>query len=105
MKPPPARGLGSMGGGGKQLDKDDPFNLVRFPTTRKPTPEEATAFIREIAFRHHVDHLHRLGPRAIAEFLTEVGERHLCRTWIEDRLAAYATVDPETLATLEGWRR
>ena len=103
MKPPPTRGTG---GGGKQLESISPSNLLRFPTTRRPdTPDDATAFIREIAFHHHVDHLHRLGPRAIAEYLTEIGERHLCRTWIEDRLAAYATVDPETLATLEGWRR
>ncbi len=73
---------------------------------RKPdTPEHATAFIREIAFHHHVGHLHRLGPRAIAEFFSEVGERHLCRTSIENRLADYTLIDPSTLAGLEWWRR
>ena len=51
-------------------------------------------------FHHHVDHLHRLGPRAIAEFLAEVSERHLCRSWIENRLADYGMVDPATLADL-----
>ena len=104
MKPPPAQGTG--GGGGKQLDNLGTSNLVFFPSTRKPiSPDDATALIRAIAFHLHVDHLHRLGPRAIAEFLAEVGERHLCRTWIEDRLADYARIDPRTLATLGGWRR
>ncbi len=103
MKPPPARG---MGGGGKQLNSIGTSTLVCFSTTRKlETPEHATAFIREIAFHRHIDHLHRLGPRAIGEFLSEIGERHLCRTWIEDRLADYALIDPEALANLEGWRR
>ena len=49
MKPPPARGLGSMGGGGKQLDNDDTHYLVCFSTTRNSiTPNDATEFIREI---------------------------------------------------------
>ena len=87
MKPPPTRGTGVDGG--KQLDKIDASNLVCFPTTRKSiSPEDATAFIREIAFHQHDAHLHRLGPRAIGEFLSEIGERHLCRTSIEDRLLA-----------------
>ncbi len=103
MKPPPAQGIG---GDGKQLKSIGTSNLVRCPTTRKPdTPEHATAFIREIAFHHHVGHLHRLGPRAIAEFFSEVGERHLCRTSIENRLADYTLIDPSTLAGLEWWRR
>ena len=105
MKTPPARATGD--GGVKQIDSIDSCdNLVRFPTRRKlDTPEQATAVIREIAFRRHINHLHRLGPRAIGEFLAEVGARHSCRTWIEDRLADFAMVDPATLADLEGWRR
>lgn len=64
MKPPPARGMGSMGGG-KQLDKVDTSNLVRFSTTRNSiAPDDATAIIREIAFHRHVDHLHRRNPIA-----------------------------------------
>ncbi len=103
MKPPPAQGTG---GDGKQLNSIGSSNLVRFPTTCKPdTPERATAFIREIAFHHHVGHLHRLGPRAIAEFFSEVGERHLCWTSIENRLADDTLIDSSTLADLEWWRR
>ena len=88
------------GGDGKQLDDLGNSHLVHFPTTRKPDTR-ATAVIREIAFYRHADHLHRFGPRAIAEYLTEVGERHLCRTWIEDRLANYALIDPQALAGLK----
>jgi len=61
-------------GSGKQLDKIDAPNLVRFPTPCKPiTPDDANAFIREVVFHRHVDHLHRLGPRAITELLQEIG--------------------------------
>ena len=102
-KPPTPQGTGGGGGDGKQADPN--FNLIAFPSARNPTHEQATAFIREIAFHRHADYLHRLGPRAVAEFLTEIGERHLCRTWIETRLADYAMVDPDTLVDIEGWRR
>ena len=57
-KPLTARG---RGGSGEQLDNIETRNLVCFPATCKPyTPENATAFIREISFQHHVDHLHPL---------------------------------------------
>jgi hypothetical protein len=51
--------------------------------------------IDELRFRRTVARLHRLGPRATAELLSELGARYLIRTPIKQLLDAYLTrLDP-----------
>ena len=64
-----------------------------------PSPGEIAAGPR---FEHMVEHLHRLGPRAVAELLAEIaiatGEPGL----IADRVEAYAALDPAVLRAVGG---
>ena len=57
--------------------------------------------VADLQFRRNVERLHRLGPRAICELLTEIGEQRLCRTFIEQRVRRYSEIDPEHLAALD----
>jgi hypothetical protein len=64
---------------------------------------EATKNLVEILiFQRNVERLHALGPRATGELLAEIGEQRHCRTFIEQRLAAYAALDPEIVRALKG---
>jgi hypothetical protein len=56
------------------------------------------------AFCRLVGHLHRLGPRATAEFLDKLGARYLIRTGIEQQLEDYGRLNPKTLAAIGGDR-
>ena len=58
--------------------------------------------VADLQFYRGVVHLHRLGPRALYEMLTEIGEQRLCRTFIEQRVRRYAEIDPDHLAALDG---
>ena len=58
--------------------------------------------VADLQFRRNVARLHRLGPRAIHELLTEIGEQRSCRTYIEQRVERFSEIDPEHLATLDG---
>ena len=60
------------------------------------------SIVAELKFRRDVERLHRLGPRAVHELLTEIGEQRLCRTFIERRVERYSEIHPEHLATLDG---
>ena len=51
--------------------------------------------LAELRFQRHVEYLHRVGPRALGEFLAEIGATRSCRTEIERRLARYANTNPE----------
>ena len=53
--------------------------------------------------RRDIERVHRLGPRAFYELLTEIGREWLCRVEIERRVARYAQLDPAVLAAIEGW--
>ena len=57
------------------------------------TPAE----LRELRFRRDVERLHRLGPRAVYELLSELSTRHLLRTQIEQLAARYSRIDPLAL--------
>ncbi len=58
--------------------------------------------VADLRFRRDVERLHRLGPRAVYELLTEIGEQRLCRTFIEQRVQRCSGIDPEHLAALDG---
>ena len=66
--------------------------------------EIATQAVADLTFRHMVERVHGLGPRAVHELLVEIGEQRLCRTYVEQRVRRYAEIDPEHLAALGGDR-
>ncbi len=53
-------------------------------------------------FRHQVEHLHSLGPRAIAELLAEIGVERGIRTIIDRKLDRYSQLKPEALKATGG---
>ena len=55
-----------------------------------------------LRLRSGAEHLHRLGSRAIAEFLTETGAAHGCTPLILDRLAAYESLSPAMIRAAGG---
>ncbi len=70
-------------------------------STRKvPGNKTAAEIANDLWFRRQIEHLHRLGPRALYELLVETGEQRLCRTYLEQRVQRYAEIDPEHLAAL-----
>ncbi len=58
--------------------------------------------VDRLRFHRQVEKLYRLGPRAIGELLAEIGEQRGIQTFIEQRLAAYAALDPEVVRELDG---
>lgn len=58
--------------------------------------------VADLRFRRQVEHLHRLGPRAIGELLAELGAERSIMTVIEQKLDAYAELDPEALEATGG---
>ncbi len=58
--------------------------------------------VAELRLHRQVEKLHRLGPRATGELLAEIGEQRHCGTFIEQRLRAYAALDPEVVRELDG---
>ncbi len=53
-------------------------------------------------FERQVEHLHRLGPRAVAELLIEIAHCTDQSGVIADRLQAYAALDPAVLRAIGG---
>ena len=68
----------------------------------EPLGNITTSIVRDLRFRRNVARLHRLGPRAVCELLTEIGEQRLCRAFIEQRVQRYNEIDPDHLAALDG---
>ena len=67
-----------------------------------PTAADAPLHIRDRRFERDVLHLHRLGPRPVAELLRELADAHGLADDIEALLARYARLDPATVQTLDG---
>ena len=72
--------------------------------TLQPVGEVVADLVGELRFHRQVEKLHRLGPRPYGELLAEIGEQFKCRTFIDQRLRAYAALDPETVQALDGDR-
>ena len=68
----------------------------------RPIGEVAAQVVADLRFRRQVLRLHRLGPRAIAEFLAEIGAERAVMTVIDQKLDTYAELDPETLEVVGG---
>ena len=69
-----------------------------------PEADEPPPSVRDLRFQRDVSRLHRLGPRAVHELLSEIGATRQILTLIEDRTAAFAAVDPDQLAVTGGDR-
>ena len=68
----------------------------------RPLAEVVEHLVDDLRFHRHVERLHALGPRAVGELLLEIGELRACRTFIDQRLDAYAALDPETVKAVDG---
>ena len=66
------------------------------------TCSKAPPHIRDLRLQRDIEKLHQLGPRAIYEMLDEIGCRHSCRAFIEDRASRYAELDPAIIKELGG---
>ena len=58
--------------------------------------------VADLRFRRHVDRLHRLGPRATAELLAEIGAERSIMTLIDKKLATYSSIEPEAIEAAGG---
>ncbi len=56
----------------------------------------------DVRFRRQVEHLHRLGPRATAELLAEIGVERSIMTIIDRKLDRYVDLDPATVEEVGG---
>ena len=60
----------------------------------------ASCHLRDVRFERNVQLLHQLGPRALAEFLGELGAERLLRSEIEAKLRRYTRLDPDAVRAL-----
>jgi len=57
----------------------------------------SSAILNEFSYARRVRWLWQLGPRATGELLAELAAISGRRTWLDDRLDAYANLDRQTL--------
>jgi hypothetical protein len=79
---------------------DRASNGFAWPASFTRRSEENQAFSR----RRHVERLYRLGARAVYELLDEIGRHHGIVADVDRRLARFAALDPQILATVGGDR-
>ena len=63
-------------------------------------PANGTAHTRDIRFNRAIERLHKLGPRALGEFLFQVAAERSIRTYLEDRIGSFANLDPDAVAAV-----
>ena len=74
------------------------------PVERVDAGVDAPPHVRDLRLQHDVERLHRLGPRAIFELLSEIGRQRQCLTLVEDCARRYADLDPTVVRELGGDR-
>ena len=70
--------------------------------TFRPIGSVAAEVVADLKFRRQVEHLQRLGARAVGELLAEVSAERGIRTVIDQKLSRYAELEPEVLETAGG---
>jgi hypothetical protein len=68
----------------------------------QPLGEVVDDLVDDLRRHRQVERLHALGARATDELLLEIGEVLGCRTFIDQRLEAYAALDPEVVMAVDG---
>ena len=68
-------------------------------TSARASPTEIVA---ELRFRRHVERVHALGARAVAELLAEIGAERGIQLLIDQKASRYATINPDHLSALGG---
>ncbi len=98
------------------VNSEGPNNTVDLPVSqllpRDVRPDEipelrapgqiAAEVVADLRRQRKVLRLHRLGPRATAELLAELGAERSITTIIDQKLERYAQLEPETLAVTGG---
>ena len=67
-----------------------------------PTGQAAAEVVADLRRRRHVQRLHRLGDRALAELLAEIGAERGITTIIDRKLERYAELEPKALEAAGG---
>ena len=62
----------------------------------------AADVVADLRFRRQVERLHRLGPRAVAELLAEIGAERSITTIVDRKLDRYTDLDPAALEATGG---
>ncbi len=68
----------------------------------RPVGSIAGVIVADMKFRRQVVHVHRLGPRVLAEFLAEIAEERNIRVVVERKLDRFAELDPAALDATGG---
>ncbi len=68
----------------------------------RPIGEIAAEIVADLRFRRQVEHLHRLGARAVGELLAEISTERGIRTVVDRKLSAYAELNSEALKATGG---
>ena len=67
-----------------------------------PKSMVAADVVADVKFRRQVEHLHRLGPRAVAELLAEIGAECSIMTLVDQKLTTYTGLNPTALEAAGG---
>ncbi len=67
-----------------------------------PIGSVAAQIVAGLKFRRQVERLHRLGPRAVAELLAEIGAERSITTIVDQKLATYAELNVGALELAGG---
>ena len=70
--------------------------------TFRPIGQVAAEIVADLRFRRQVEHLHRLGARAVGELLAEVSAERGIRTVVDQKLSRYAELEQKVLETAGG---
>ena len=60
----------------------------------------AADIVADLKFRRQVERLHKLGPRATAELLAELGAERGIATIIDSKINTYVEIDPAAIEAL-----
>ena len=67
-----------------------------------PKTMVAADVVADFRFRRQVEYLHRLGPRAVAELLAEIGAERSIMAIVDKKLETYVSIEPVALEAAGG---